>query len=132
MQKNRLLINCGLLGILTGLVLGGCGKAEENMSEPLTEPEENSTAPDVIYTEPPFLELQSVSDETRSVSLRSRGYNWTYLESEDVATSVIADSAYILDDSSNLAMLAPPEDASGIQAYMVSVAKLPDELGYQN
>lgn len=130
MQKNKFLIYCGLFGLLTGLVLGGCGKAEENISEPLTEPEANSTAPDVIYTEPPFLELQSVSDETELVFLRSRGYNWTYLESKDVATSGIADSAYILDDSSRLETLAPPEDASGIQAYKVSVAKLPDKLGF--
>ena len=130
MQKNKFLAYCGLLGILTGLVLGGCGKAEENMSEPLTKPEANSTAPDVIYTEPPFLELQSVSDETQSVSLRSRGYNWTYLESEDVATSGIADSAYILDDSRHLETLALSEADSGIQAYTVSVAKLPDKLGF--
>ena len=46
MQKNKFIIYCSLLGILTGLVLGGCGKAEENISEPLTEPEANSTAPD--------------------------------------------------------------------------------------
>lgn len=130
MKKNKFSIYCGLFGILTGLVLGGCGRTEENMSEPLSEPEKNSTAPDIIYTEPPFLELQSVSDETQSAFLRSRGYNWTYLESEDVAVSAIADSAYILDDSSRLETLAPPEDTSGIQAYTVSVAKLPDKLGF--
>ena len=130
MLKNNFVIYCGLFGILTGLVLGGCGKAEENISEPLTEPEENSTVPDFIYTEPPFLELQSVSDEARSVSLRSRGYNWTYLESEDIATSGIADSAYILDDSSHLETLALSEADSGIQAYTVSVARLPDKLGF--
>ena len=130
MQKNKFSIYCGLFGILTGLVLSGCGRAGENMSEPLTEPEENSTAPDIIYTEPPFLELQSVSDETQAVALRSRGYNWTYLESEDTATSGIADSAYILDDSSHLETLALPEDDTSIQEYTVSVAKLPDELGF--
>ncbi|MDE5597960.1 MAG: hypothetical protein K2J04_09010, partial [Lachnospiraceae bacterium] len=130
MQKNKFLAYCGLFGILTGLVLGGCGRAEENISEPLTEPEANSTAPDIIYTEPPFLELQSVSDETQSVSLRSRGYNWTYLESEDTATSGIADSAYVLADSSHLETLIVPENDSDMSAYIVSVAKLPDKLGF--
>ena len=130
MQKSKFLIYCGLFGILTGLVLGGCGKAEDNISEPLTEPEANSTAPDIIYTEPPFLELRSVSDETELVFLRSRGYNWTYLESEDVATSGIADSADVLGDSSHLETLIVPEADSGIQAYKVSVAKLPDKLGF--
>lgn len=41
MQKNKFIIYCSLLGMLTGLVLGGCGKAEENISEPLTEPDAN-------------------------------------------------------------------------------------------
>lgn len=130
MRKNKFIIYCGLFEIFTGLALGGCGKAEENISQPLTEPEANSTAPDVIYTEPPFLELQSVSDETQSVSLRSRGYNWTYMESEDVATSVIADSAYILAENSPWETLILPEDDSEMSAYTISVAKLPDELGF--
>ena len=131
MQKNKFSMYCGLFGILTGLVLGGCGKAEENMSEPLTEPEENSTAPDVIYTEPPFMELQSVSDETQSVALRSGSYNWSYFVSEDASAGGIADGADILaENNPRVETLILPEDASGIQAYTVSAAKLPDELGF--
>ena len=131
MQKNKFSIYCGLFGILTGLVLGGCGKAEENMSEPLTEPEENSTAPDVIYTEPPFMELQSVSDETQSVALRSGSYNWSYFVSEDASAGGIADGADILaENNPRVETLILPEEASGIQAYTVSAAKLPDELGF--
>lgn len=130
MQKNKFIIYCGLFEILTGLLLEGCGKAGENISQPLTEPEANSTAPDVIYTEPPFLELQSVSDETELVFLHSGGYNWTFLESEDAATSSIADSAYILAENSPWETLILPEDDSEMSAYTITVAKLPDELGF--
>ena len=70
-----------------------------------------------------------MSDEQQSAFLRSGGYNWTYLESEDVATSLIADSAYILAENSPWETLILPEDDSEMSAYTISVAKLPDELG---
>ncbi len=130
MQKNKFSIYCGLFGVLTGLVLGGCGRAEENMSEPLTKPEENSTAPDVIYTEPPFLELQSVSDETELVFLRSSAFTWSYMISEEEAATALADSAYILAENSPWETLILPEDDSDMSVYTISVAKLPDELGF--
>ena len=71
-----------------------------------------------------------MSDEQQSAFLRSGGYNWTYLESEDVATSLIADSAYILAENSPWETLILPEDDSEMSAYTISVAKLPDELGF--
>lgn len=129
--KNRsgMLTAC-LLGILTGIVLGGCGKAGENRNEPMTEPEENIVEKSTLYMEPPLMGLCNEVDAEQSVFLRACGYTWTYLETEEQAVSAIADSAYVLAENASWETLILPETDSGISSYTVSVISLPDELGF--
>lgn len=133
--------------MLIGLLMCGCGKvgnmadtadagaqentvsAENSTVQENSAVQENTTSEDIVYTEPPVMELYGVSDEMDSVTLRSCGYTWTYLETDEQAVSMIADSPDILMENAPWKMLSLPEDASGASSYTVSVAKLPDELG---
>ncbi|MCM1388200.1 MAG: hypothetical protein NC231_12800 [Bacillus sp. (in: Bacteria)] len=131
MEKRRSFMgNCCLLIVLTGLVLGGCGKEEADIAASESEPEKNSNAPETIYTAPPVLTLLSAEEEEQDVILRASSYTWTYLESEETATSAVADSAYILDENAPWETIMLPEDGLETESYTVAVDKLPDTLGY--
>lgn len=139
----------GILLMLIGILLCGCGKtenmadigAQENTAseesstaQANTAAEENSTVQEntasenIVYTEPPLLELCGVSDAIDSAALRSCGYTWTYLETDERAVAMLADSPDVLMENAPWKTLSLPEE-SCTPSHTVSVAKLPDELG---
>lgn len=123
---------------------GGCGRTDEagavveNDAAAAEDDEENQTDenqtngkqpdPDVTCTEPPAIELRSMADETNYIIVKSCGYNWTYLEPGDQATSVLADSAAPLSEGASWVTLNVSDNTPEGEDYRLLIPNDPDEL----